>query len=162
MIQVARRLHGLLEELQCPSFVKTSGQKGIHVMVPLSGQLGHEEAVSLAQVLARQVCAELPEIATVLRPIAARGTRVYVDYLQNGRGKLIAAPLAVRPQPGAPVSMPLRWGQVTARLDPRRYTIRTAPAELRRAGDPFSGVLQERADLPAVLDAITARLGRSR
>ena len=80
--------------------LKTSGQDGLHVLVPLGARLDHEQARALAEVLARVVCAELPEIATIARPLAARGGKVYVDYLQNGRGKLIAAPLSVRPRRG--------------------------------------------------------------
>jgi bifunctional non-homologous end joining protein LigD len=109
-------------------------------------------------VLARVVCAELPEIATVARPLAARGGRVYVDFLQNGRGKLIAAPYSVRPRAGAPVSTPLAWGQVTTRLDPSRLTIRTALARIRRDGDPMLGLLRERVDVPELLAALAERL----
>jgi bifunctional non-homologous end joining protein LigD len=104
------------------------------------------------------VCGELPEIATIVRPVAARGGKVYVDYLQNGRGKLIAAPLSVRPRGGAPVSMPLAWPRVGARLDPARFTIRSAPALLRRSGDPMAGVLSESIDLAGLLGALEQRL----
>ena len=88
------------------------------MLLPLAGRLGHAESRALAEVLARVVVAELPEIATVTRPVAARGDKVYVDYLQNGRGQLLAAPFSVRPRAGAPVSMPLTWRQVGARLAP--------------------------------------------
>ena len=158
VVEIARFLHRLLRGLGAPHFVKTSGQAGLHVLVPLGGALDHEQARSLAEVLARVVCAELPELATVTRPVAARGDKVYVDFLQNGHGKLIAAPLCVRPRPGAPVSMPLRWTQVTARLDPSRFTIRTAPARLRKDGDPVLGVLGEPADVGGLLEALAARL----
>jgi bifunctional non-homologous end joining protein LigD len=159
-IAVARRLRQMLAELGCPSFAKTSGQDGLHVMVPLGAQLAHDEAKALGEVLARAVCAELSDIATIVRPLAARGGRVYVDFLQNGRGKLIAAPLAARARPGATVSMPLRWGQVSARLDPGRYTIRSAPALLARSGDPMAPLLEQSVDVPALLDALVARLDR--
>jgi bifunctional non-homologous end joining protein LigD len=159
VVQVARHLHGLLEGLGAPHFVKTSGQDGLHVLVPLGARLGHEEAKALGEVLARVVCAERGEIATVARPLAARGGKVYVDYLQNGRGKLIAAPLSVRPRPGAPVSMPLAWSQVTARLDPVRFHIRSAPRRLAKGGDPLRGLLGEPADVEALLGALGERLG---
>jgi bifunctional non-homologous end joining protein LigD len=158
VVAVARHLHRLLDELGAPHFVKTSGQDGLHVLLPLGRRLAHEEARSLAEVLARVVCAELPEIATVARPLAARGGRVYVDYLQNGRGKLIAAPFSVRPRPGAPVSTPLAWTQVTGRLDPSRLTIRTALGSIRRRGDPMRGVLRERVAVGELLAALGRRL----
>ena len=95
------------------------------------------------------------------RPIAARGDKVYVDFLQNGRGKLIAAPLSVRPRPEAPVSMPLTWTRVNARLEPARWNITTAPRQLAKHGDPFAGVLGPGIDVEALLAALLARLERS-
>ena len=158
VVKVARHVHRLLEGLGAPHYVKSSGQDGIHVMLPLGGALDHGDTRRLAEVLARVVCADLPEIATLTRPVAARGGKVYVDWLQNGRGKLIAAPLSVRPRPGAPVSMPLTWRQVTRRLDPGRWNLRTAPGRLAERGDPFADVLETAADVPALLEALGARL----
>jgi bifunctional non-homologous end joining protein LigD len=160
VVEVARHVHRLLASLGAPHFLKSSGQAGLHVLLPLGAGLDHAEARALAEVLARVVCAERPELATIARPLAARGRKVYVDYLQNGRGKLIAAPLCVRPRPHAPVSMPLRWAQLTARLDPERFTIATAPAQLRRHGDPMRGVLEESVDVEVLLAALAERLAR--
>jgi bifunctional non-homologous end joining protein LigD len=158
VVQVARRIHEILRACGAPHYVKTSGQDGLHVLVPLGARLDHGQARSLAEVVARVVCAELPELTTIARPVAARGGKVYVDYLQNGRGKLIAAPLSVRPRAGAPVSMPIAWERVTARLDPTRFTIRTAPGLLRLGGDPCRDVLTARADAPRLLAGLEARL----
>ncbi|MCZ6465419.1 MAG: non-homologous end-joining DNA ligase, partial [Proteobacteria bacterium] len=158
VVEIARHIHRMLRDLGAQHFAKTSGQDGIHILLPLAGQLDHAESRGLAEVLARTVCAELPEIATITRPVAARGDKVYVDFLQNGRGKLIAAPLSVRPRPSAPVSMPLTIGQVTARLDPTQWTIKTAPARLRKSGDPMSDVLGEPIDVAGLLEALGRRL----
>ncbi len=158
VVRVARHVHRLLCDLGAPHFAKTSGQDGLHVLLPLGARLGHADARSLAEVLARAVCADLPEIATVARPLAARGGRVYVDYLQNGRGKLIAAPYSVRPRPGAPVSTPLSWARVTSRLDPSHLTIRTALDPIRRRGDPMRGLLRERVAVGPLLAALERRL----
>jgi bifunctional non-homologous end joining protein LigD len=161
VVKIARHIHALLGELGAAHFVKTSGQDGLHVMLPLAASIDHDDARTLAEVLARTVVAELPDISTVVRPVAARGDRVYVDYLQNGRGKLIAAPFSVRPRPGAPVSTPLVWSQVTARLDPARWNIRTTPARMRKHGDPFAGVLGASVDVEALLGALGSRLARA-
>ncbi len=158
VVRVARHLRRMLQDLGAAHFVKTSGQDGLHVLLPLGAALTHDEARTLADALARTVCAEIPEEATITRPVAARGQRVYVDYLQNGRGKLIAAPFSVRPRPGAPVSMPLRWSQVTARLDPARFTLRTALPALRRGGDPCAGALGPGVDVSALLAALAERV----
>jgi bifunctional non-homologous end joining protein LigD len=154
VVEVARAAHAMLRALRAPHHVKTSGQAGLHVMLPLGGALDHEQAKLLGEVLARALVAQVPHAATVTRPLSARGGKVYVDFLQNGRGKLIAAPLSVRPRPHAPVSMPLRWSRVTARLDPTRFTIRTAVRELERHGDPLRPLLEESLDVGSLVDAL--------
>ena len=96
--------------------------------------------------------------ARINRTIPARGGRVYLDYLQNGFGKTIVAPYAVRPRPGAPVSTPLRWEEVDGALDPARFTLRSA---VERAGrlerDPLLPVLGPGPDLLAALARLQAR-----
>ena len=161
VVALARLLHEMLSEAQAAHFVKTSGQAGMHVVLPLGAALSHDEAKNVAEAVARVVVSERPDIATVTRPVAARGDKVYVDFLQNGRGKLIAAPLSVRPRPRAPVSMPLRWAQVSARLDPARWNIASAPRQLAAKGDPFAGVLGSGIDAEALLAALLRRLERS-
>jgi bifunctional non-homologous end joining protein LigD len=83
---------------------------------------------------------------------------VYVDFLQNGAGKTIVAPFSVRPRPGAPVSTPLTWSEITAQLDPARFTVTTVPERVAKRGDPMRGVLETSVDVAAVLTALTERL----
>jgi bifunctional non-homologous end joining protein LigD len=117
----------------------------------------------VGELLARVVAAKLPEIATVARSIADRGGRVYLDFLQNGHGRLLVAPLSVRPLPGAPVSTPLRWSEVGPRLDIGAFTIRTVPKRLRRMKeDPVLPVLAAKPDLGVVLSRLGEKLGRQR
>ncbi|WP_242347063.1 non-homologous end-joining DNA ligase [Anaeromyxobacter terrae] len=162
VVRIARAVRALCEELGLPSYPKTTGQKGLHVLVPLGGQLTHAQSRTLGELLARAVEAELPEIATTARALPARGERVYLDYLQNGYGKTIAAPYAVRPRPGAPVSTPLRWSEVTARLDSSRFTIRGALGRARRLrSDPLLPVLSGKPDLMAALERLRVRMAAS-
>ncbi len=156
VVEVARHIHRLLDSIGVPNFVKTSGQSGLHVLLPLAGDLTHDQAKMFAEVIARAVAQRHPDLATVARPLRQRGDRVYIDFLQNGFGKTIAAPLCARPIDGAPVSMPLRWSQVTARLRPQRFTIRTAVQRLRRDGDPLAPVLDAGLDAAAVDAALVA------
>ena len=158
VIEVARFIHRLLVDLGAEHFLKTSGQAGLHIQLPLGGTLDHGNARMLGEVLARVVVAELPEIATITRPLAARGDKVYVDFLQNGRGKLIASQFSVRPRPNAPVSTPLTWSQVNAKLDPSRFNIKTTLARMKKAGDPNLGVLGDPVDVEALLGALAERL----
>ncbi len=160
VVAVARALHQLCEEIELPNFVKTSGSSGLHVLVPLGRQCTHDQAKTLGELLARTVAAELPAIATVTRVPSQRERRVYVDFLQNGRGKLLVAPFCVRPLPGAPVSMPLRWREVTATLDLGAFTIATAPRRMQQLGeDPLRPVLELQPDLPGALKRLHERIG---
>ncbi|MCR9160211.1 MAG: DNA ligase D [Nannocystaceae bacterium] len=155
VVQIAEHLRGLCEELGLPHVLKTSGATGLHVLVPLGRQCTYEQCRLLAQLLAQVAVAALPDIATVQRSMRARGGRVYIDALQNGHGRLLVSPFCVRPRPGAPVSMPLRWDELGPTLDPTAYDIRNARARMERLGeDPFASVLRERPDLPRALDAL--------
>jgi bifunctional non-homologous end joining protein LigD len=155
VITLAIAARALCEELELPHFIKTSGSSGLHVLVPLQRQLDHEAAISFGQVLAEALVQQHPTIATTERAVRARRSKVYVDYLQNGRGKLLAAPYSARPLPGVPVSMPLRWAEVTSGLHPRQFTALDAPARMERLGeDPFLGVLGEAPELVTVLSRL--------
>ncbi len=161
VITLALSARALCEALELPHFIKTSGSSGLHVLVPLGRQLDHAGAISFGQVLAEALVQQHPDIATTERVVRARRSKVYVDYLQNGRGKLLVAPYSARPLPGAPVSMPLRWEEVGPGLHPRKFTALDAPARMERLGtDPFLGVLGDAPDLVGVLSRLTAYLER--
>ncbi len=162
VVRVANSIHAFCDEIELPCFVKTSGSSGLHVLVPLGRQCTYEQSKGLAELLARVTAAELPDIATTARALSARQGRVYIDFGQNGHGKLLVSPLCVRPLPGAPVSMPLRWSEVNRKLDIRKYTIKNAVSRLRRMKeDPLAGVLTEKPDLPAVLGRLAERMAES-
>jgi bifunctional non-homologous end joining protein LigD len=159
VVRLARAVRVLCEAIELPCFPKTSGQRGLHVLVPTGGQLTHEQARDLASLLCREIEARHPDLATTARALTSRRGRVYLDALQNGRGKTIAAPYCVRPLDGAPVSTPLRWSEVNARLDPSRFTVRNAVARAARLGeDPLLPVLELKPDLVAVLERLHAAL----
>jgi bifunctional non-homologous end joining protein LigD len=141
----------ILERLELVSYPKTSGATGLHILLPLGARYTYDETRTFARLLATLAVEAVPAIATIARVIDARCGKVYVDFGQNGPGQTIVAPLSVRPLPGAPVSTPLRWPEVTARLDPRRFTIRTIGARLDEGGDPMAPVLGEGIDVAAAL-----------
>jgi bifunctional non-homologous end joining protein LigD len=158
VVRLAQAVHQLCDELGLPCYPKTSGQAGMHVLVPTGGLLAQDQARTLATLLCRVVEGRHPELATTTRTVSGRGGRVYLDALQNGRGKTVASAYCVRPRDGAPVSTPLLWREVGARLDPARFTIRTVPRRLERlGGDPLRPLLDDRPDLLAAL----GRLGES-
>src|SRR5213596_683115 len=128
VVTVAKAVKRLCDEIELPCFIKTSGSTGLHVLLPLGRQCTYEQCRQLGGLLARVIATQLPEIATITRQVGKRGARVYLDYVQNGHGRLLVAPFSVRPLPGAPVSMSLAWGEVTPKLDIRKFTLQNAPA----------------------------------
>jgi bifunctional non-homologous end joining protein LigD len=158
VVRIARAVKELLDEVELPAFIKTTGQAGLHILIPLGGQCTHAQSRDLAHVLARLVADQLPAIATIERVIAARRGRVYLDYLQNGYGKTIVAPFSVRPKPGAPVSTPLEWKDVNAKLDPAKLTIKTVPRRMEKKGDPMVKVLTLKPDLVKALALLGKRI----
>jgi bifunctional non-homologous end joining protein LigD len=158
VVACARCIKQLCDDIELPTFVKTSGSTGLHVLIPLGGQCTYEQSRTLAHVLARIVEQELPDISTTARAIGARGGKVYLDFLQNRHGQTIAAPFSVRPLPGATVSTPLRWREVNRGLDIGRYTMETVPRRVaRQKKDPMLAVLDTRPDLPRALELLSRR-----
>ena len=156
VIKVARLLHQRCDAAGLPNYIKTTGKTGLHVMIPLGGQCTWDMSRAIGELLARVVMRELGDITTIVRQIQRRGTKVYLDYMQNRHGQLIVAPFSVRPLPGATVSMPLEWKEVDARLDPRDFTIKTALKRMEKLGrDPLTPVLSESPDLGQALEKLT-------
>jgi bifunctional non-homologous end joining protein LigD len=160
VVKVARQLHRILDQLGLPNYVKTSGATGLHVLIPLGADYTHEEARTFARLLGLLAIEAVPDIATLARPIRAREGKVYIDFAQNGHGRTIVAPFSVRPLPGAPASCPLQWEQVTSRLDPRRFTIKTLLTHLEKTGDPLAPILTGTIDMATAIARIEARLPR--
>jgi bifunctional non-homologous end joining protein LigD len=159
VVTVAKAVKRLCDEIELPCFIKTSGSTGLHVLLPLARQCTYEQCRQLGGLLARVIATELPDIATVTRQVGKRGGRVYLDYVQNGHGRLLVAPFSVRPLPGAPVSMPLEWREVTPKLDIRKFTIKSAPARMQKlASDPLLPVLEAQPDLVHVLQRLDQRV----
>ncbi|HXF94658.1 MAG TPA: DNA ligase D [Gemmatimonadales bacterium] len=159
VVRVARTLKELCDDIGLPAYVKTSGSTGLHVLIPLGRQCTYEQSRKLGGLLARLVAQALPKIATITRQVHKRGGKVYLDYVQNGHGRLIVAPFSVRPLPGAPVSMPLSWREVAPGLDIRKFTIKNAPGRMRKLGrDPLLPVLTEKPDLVEALERLQRRM----
>ncbi|MGE5178197.1 MAG: DNA ligase D [Bacteroidota bacterium] len=160
VVQVAHALHTILDRLELPSYPKTSGASGLHVLVPMGARYTHEEVRTFARLLAMLTVEAVPEISTITRAIGGRDGKVYVDFGQNGRGNTIVAPYSVRPLPGAPASCPLRWDEVTPKLDPTRFTIRTIPKRFEAMEDPLMPVLGAGVDMAAAITAIQRGIKR--
>lgn len=128
VVEAARAVHDALEELELRSFVKTSGGKGLHVVVPLDRRHSWDEVLEVSRALAQKLADETPERYTADMRKEKRQGRVLVDYLRNSRGSTWVAPFSTRARPGAPVSTPVAWDELEGDLRSDTYTV----ANLRR------------------------------
>ena len=140
-VAAALVLRNFFERLELPSVPKTSGKRGLHILVPLAPGHTHEQAVEFAEWVTSRVAGLMDDV-TVERSRRKRRGRLYLDAYQNGYGKTIVAPYSPRGLDGAPVSAPLAWNEVTPRLDPARFSIRTMPERLEKVGDLFEPALR--------------------
>ncbi len=161
-VEVARELAAVLREAGLEPCLKTSGQMGIHVVVGLAPKYTYEQAKMFSELVAQVVVNKIPQIATINRNSRSRNGRVYIDYLQLGHGKTIAAPFSVRPAAGAPVSAPMTWKELRPSLDPAVYNIETMPARMSRMKrDPFIDAIEKHASLEDAIPHLEALLSRS-
>ena len=157
-IRVAHLVRQALERLELRSYVKTSGADGIHVLVPITRRGSYPETYELAERVSRGLEAENPGLVTT-EWLKRKRRGVLVDHRQNGHGKTIASVYSVRPRPGAPVSTPLRWGELGENVRPRDFGRREALERVERHGDLFEPVLQGGQSLAAALRRVRASTG---
>jgi bifunctional non-homologous end joining protein LigD len=145
VLEVALVCREVLSELGLPSFPKTSGSSGIHIYVPLKAKYEYGKIAGVAAALANEVAQRAPQIATTQRSLAKRQKQqVYVDAMQNARGKTIAAPYSVRARANATVSMPLKWKQVESGIKISDFTIKNVPGLAKKNGDAWKDFFESR------------------
>ena len=146
----------ILDELGLDTYVKTSGSRGIHIYVPFKPVHTYDEAADFAERVAELVVERNPSIATIERSLKKRKRRaIYVDHMQNARGKSVVAPYSVRPQAGATVSAPLEWREVERKkITVRDFTIKNMLRRIERKGDLFAPVLKTKQTLEKALERL--------
>ena len=158
VLDVAKWVHEELEELGAPGFPKTSGSGGLHVYVPMPAGTTYDAGLLFCQIVATMVANKHPKAATVERSVAARGRRIYVDYLQNIKGKTLASAYSARANDFAGVSTPLTWKEIEEGVSPKDFTVRNFAGRLAAAGDLWAGLRKSKgADLRAVEKYMRAR-----
>jgi len=145
--KAALLLRELLEQLKLRSFPKTTGGRGLHVLVPLRGGLDQERVRAFAQSVGQELARLAPGTITVEMHKANRQDRVFADWLRNAYGQTIVAPYSVRCREGAPVSTPLDWDEVTPELNPAEFNLRTMTRRLE-GKDPWADFWRHRQGLP--------------
>ena len=150
-VSLALGLQALLEEVGLEGYPKTSGQSGLHVLIPMGPKIPFGVAKALVELIGRLLQMRFAETSTMERRISERGGRVYIDTGQTGRSRTIVAPYSVRAHPGATVSTPLSWDEVHLALKPEVFTLFTVVERAKRIGDPMHELLHAR---PRVLAAV--------
>jgi bifunctional non-homologous end joining protein LigD len=144
IVDAALLVKGVLDQIGMAGYPKTTGGDGMHVYIPVEPVYSYEETRIFAELIARLVTHQKPELFTTPRAVMKRKkNRVYFDYLQNAKSKTIAAPYVLRAYEGAPVATPLEWDEVKHGLHPTQFHIRNARERFREKGDLFAGVLEK-------------------
>jgi bifunctional non-homologous end joining protein LigD len=155
-IAAAHLVRELLDELALPGYVKTSGADGIHVLVPIQRRASFEDTYAFAEAAARLLEARHSGRVTT-EWLKRKRAGVLVDHRQNGWGKTIASVYSVRPRPGAPVSTPLRWDELTSDVRPAQYSMGVVLERIAAHGDLYEPVLADKRPLAGAARAL-ARL----
>jgi bifunctional non-homologous end joining protein LigD len=148
-VRAALLVKEALDGLELRSYVKTSGADGIHVLVPIARRYGFDRTHAFAEVVSKRLAEENPGVITT-EWLKKKRVGVLLDYHQNGAGKTIASAYSIRPKPGAPVSTPLEWNELTPKLDPSRFTMAAVLERVEERGDLFEPTLLGRQSLPAL------------
>lgn len=155
ILEIALLVKRILDEFGIESFPKTSGSRGLHLFIPLAPVYSWQKVTGAMKYVAELAQKVYPDKITLERKVDKRAGKVYLDYLQNGRGKTMAFQYSLRPRPGAPVSTPLLWTEVEkGGFGPGDYNINTVFARFGRMGDIYEGVLKKKQSLDRLLDVI--------
>ena len=151
VVQTAQLIHASMESVGLESFVRLSGGKGVHIVVPLDPPAPWDEAKGFAQKLAHAMSVQDPDGIIDVMTKARRTGKIFVDYLRNGRGATSVASYSLRKHPEATVAMPIEWAELPRVKGPKAYDLRNAPAHLaRRKRDPWEGIADVKQRLPRV------------
>jgi bifunctional non-homologous end joining protein LigD len=159
-VKLALSLREVLDDIGMRGFPKTSGQSGLHVLIPIGPDRSFDVAKLLVELLGRILEVRHADLATMERRVERRGNRIYVDTGQTGRSRTIVSPYSVRAVAGATVSTPLYWDELSAGFDPAGLTMMTVPARVADLGDPMATLLDERPDVPRAIAALEKWIGK--
>jgi bifunctional non-homologous end joining protein LigD len=151
VIEAAKLIRVLLDTIGLRSFVKTTGGKGLHVVVPLARRQSWDEAKDFAKDVASHIATTLPDLFTAQLSKARRKGKIFIDYLRNGRGATAVAPYSLRARAHATVAMPIAWNELRPALHPDAFNLGTVPDKVRRRKDPW-------ADYGDAGQAVTAKM----
>lgn len=163
IVEAAQLVRQTLDQIGLQGYPKTTGGDGMHIYVPVEPIYTYQQVRSFAEILARWLAVERPDLFTTPRTVAAREKgKVYFDYLQISHGKTISAPYVLRAYPAAPVATPLAWHEVRPGLTPTQFHIGNSVHRFERVGDLFEGVLKNLQRIESALERISGAMQKER
>jgi bifunctional non-homologous end joining protein LigD len=149
--EAAQLMHAFLDQLGLPSFLKTSGGKGLHVVVPIKPSLGWDEVKAFSQAVVRHLAATLPDRFALKSGARNRVGKIFIDYLRNGRGATTASAWSARVRPGLGISVPLEWDELMSVKSGDQWNVRNAHTRLDKGNDPWAGYAKAAKSLTAAI-----------
>lgn len=154
IIKTALKVKEILDGFKVPAYIKTSGGNGLHVFIPVLPKYTYDQTRTFSHIISQLVNHDLPDITSLERMPNKRKGKVYLDFLQNGKGKTMASIYSLRPREGVGVSTPLEWDEVNDTLDLADYNLKTIPKRLEEKGDLWKNFFDESVDLKKILRII--------
>ena len=147
LVTTALKVKEFLDKMELKSYIKTSGGKGIHIYIPVKADYTYKQTQNICHILSQMVNRSLPDITSLERSPAKRKGKVYLDYLQNAKGKTMASVYSVRPREHAGVSTPLEWSEVNNKLDLNSFNLKTIDKRIAQKGDLWADFFDNKNDL---------------
>jgi bifunctional non-homologous end joining protein LigD len=154
VVEVAQVVHQILTEISAPHLCKTSGATGLHIFIPTQAKYDYDTGREFALSVCKIVHQRFPNKTSLERTPAKRRGKIYLDCFQNAQGQTVASVYSVRPKPGAPVSTPLRWEELTPRIKPESFNIHNFSKRIEKVGDLWQPILEQAADLESCLSSL--------
>jgi bifunctional non-homologous end joining protein LigD len=154
LIDVAIEFRDLFEKLSIPAYCKTSGSRGLHIYIPVKPEYSYKQVQNFVRIIQSHVHKKMPGYTSFERSPSKRTGKIYLDYLQNGKGKTMSSVYSLRPREGATVSTPIKWEELNYDLKPSHFNIDSVPGRIEKFGDIWGDMLEEKVDLKKILEQI--------
>lgn len=154
LVTTTKKVKEILESIGITGYLKTSGGKGFHVFIPIKPLYTYDQTRDFSHVISQAVNKALPKITSLERSPTKRKGKIYLDFLQNGKGKTMACAYSLRPREGATASTPLEWDELTDTFNIKDFNIKTLPERVKVKGDLWKNFFMDAVDLKNILDKI--------
>ncbi|MFP4061126.1 MAG: DNA ligase D [Bacteroidales bacterium] len=151
LVEISLEFKKLFDQLKMPAYCKTSGSRGIHIFVPVIPKYSYEQVQNFVKLIESHIHKKFRNITSFERSPSKRKGKIYLDYLQNGKGKTMSSVYSIRPRPGATISTPIEWDELNKNLDPRQFHLGNIRERLAKTGDVWKGFFEQRINIEKVL-----------